>query len=137
MSFTNFLAAKLLDHIFTDPAYSPPATMHVGLSSTTPTEAGGNFTEESANGYARVSTAAADWAAATSADPSLKDNATEIAFPQATGDWLAGANLTHFGIFDAATDGNLIAFGVLTVAKPVLNGDTAKFPIGDLDITLD
>ena len=137
MSFTNFLARELLNHIFTDPAYSPPAALHVGLSSTTPAEDGTNFTEEGAGAYARVSTVAADWAAATLADPSLKDNATVITFPQATADWLSGADLTHFGIFDAATSGNLLMSGVLTTAKPILDGDTASFPIGDLNITLD
>ena len=137
MSFTNFLAAKLLDHLFTDPAYTAPTNIFVALSSTTPAEDGTNFTEEVSGAYARVSTGASDWVAATSADPSLKDNANAITFPQATADWLSGANLTHFGLFDAATNGNLLAFGVLTVAKPVLDGDSASFPIGDLDITLD
>ncbi len=137
MSFTNFLAKALLDHLFTDPAYTAPANIFVGLSSSTPDEAGANFTEEGAGGYARVSTAASDWDAATAADPSVKDNATEIAFPQASADWLSAVPLTHFGLFDASSGGNLLAFGALSVARPILSGDTAKFPIGDLDITLD
>lgn len=137
MSFTNYLAAKLLDHIFTDAAYSPPATLYVALSTTTPTETGTNFTEPSSGSYARVATTAADWNAATSADPSLKDNVNAITFPTATADWSAGANMTYYGIYDASTVGNLLLFGAITTPKAVLNGDTANFAAGVLDITLD
>jgi len=137
MSFTNLLASELLDHLFTDGAYSPPATLHIGLSSTTPTEAGGNITEPSGGSYARVSTVAGDWAAATSADPSVKATSTAKTFPAATADWVAGANLTHFCLFDAAAAGNLLAFGALTTPKPVLNGDTASFASGALSLSLD
>lgn len=137
MSFTQFLSQEFLNHLFTDPVFSPPAALHIGLSTTTPGEDGTNFTEQGAsNGYVRISTVAGEWGPATNADPSSKSNTTELTFPQATGDWLTGTDFTHFGIFDATTGGNLLAFGVLGVAKPVLDGDTAKFPIGDLDITL-
>ena len=137
MSFTNFLAAELLDHFMNDGAYTAPTNIFVALSSTTPTEAGGNITEPSGGSYARVSTAGTDWNAATVADPSLKDNLNAITFPAATADWVAGANLTYFVLFDASSAGNALAFGALTVAKPVLNGDTASFAAGALDITLD
>jgi len=136
MSFSNFLAAKLLDHIFNDVAYTPPTNVYVALSSTTPSDAGTGVTEPSGGSYARVSTSAATWNAATSANPSVKDNATAITFPTATADWVAGANLTYFVLYDAATVGNMLAFGALSVAKPILNGDTAEFAIGSLDITL-
>ena len=35
----------ILNHIFTDPAWTPAGTLYLGFSSTTPTDAGGNFTE--------------------------------------------------------------------------------------------
>jgi hypothetical protein len=137
MSFTNFLASELLDHLFTDGAYSPPATLHIGLSSTTPAENGTNVTEPSGGSYARVATTAADWAAATSADPSVKTTTAAKTFPQATADWVSGADLTHFVLYDAASGGNLLAFGALTTPKPVLNGDTASFASGALSLSLD
>jgi hypothetical protein len=34
------------------------------------------------------------------------------------------------------TVGNLVAFGALTTAKPVLNGDTASFAAGTLILKL-
>jgi hypothetical protein len=66
-----------------------------------------------------------------------KSNGTAITFPQATANWAGGADLTHVVLFDAATAGNPIMYGALTTPKPVLNGDTASFAVGDLDFTLD
>jgi hypothetical protein len=134
--FVDSVEQKLLDHFLTDPAYTPPATMFIGLSSTTPTEAGANFTEPSTGAYARVSTAAADWNAASGTAPATKTNSAVKTFPTATADWAAGSNLTYFGLFDASTAGNLLAFGALTTPKPVLNGDTPSFAAGALILEL-
>lgn len=134
--FTDYLELKLLDHIFTDATYTPPTTLYIGLSSTTPTDAGGNITEPSGGGYARVATTAADWAAATGTAPATKSNTATKTFPTATADWLAGVNLTNFVIFDASTAGNALTSGVLGTAKPVLNGDTPSFAAAALVIKL-
>lgn len=134
--FVDTVERALLDHFLTDPAYTPPATMYLALSSTTPTEAAGNFTEPSTGSYARVSTAAADWSAASGTAPAVKTNTATKTFPTATADWVAGANLTHFGLYDASTAGNLLAWGALGTAKPVLNGDTASFAASALVLKL-
>ncbi|MGL5910922.1 MAG: phage tail fiber protein [Phycicoccus sp.] len=130
MPFTDAVNVALLDHLFTDAAYVPPTTLHIGLSSTTPTRAGGNITEPSTGAYARVSTPAASWATAAGAAPGAKSNGVIITFPTATADWLAGVNLTHFVLMSALTAGSCLAYGALTVAKPILNGDTASMAIG-------
>lgn len=134
--FVDTVEQSMLNHFLTDPAYTPPATMYIALSTTTPTEAAGNFTEPSTGSYARVSTAAADWGAATGTAPATKSNTAVKTFPTATGDWSSGANMTHFGLFDASTAGNLLAWGALGTAKPVLNGDTASFGAGALVLKL-
>jgi hypothetical protein len=133
--FVDAVEQALLDHFLNDPAYTPES-LWIALSSTTPTEAGGNFTEPSGGSYARVSTAAADWNAATGTAPATKDNSAVKTFPTATADWVAAANLTHFGLFNAATVGALRAWGALAVPKPVLLGDTASFAAGALVIKL-
>jgi len=141
MSFSNFTAQAMLNSLFGKTsafgALATRPTVFVGLSSTAPTETGTNVTEPSGGGYARVSTAVGSWNAATSADPSLIDNATAITFPVATANWLAGVNLTHFVLYDALTAGNFLGSGALTTPKPVLNTDTASFGAGALDVTLD
>jgi hypothetical protein len=130
---------KVLDHIFTDPAWAPSATLYVGLSSTTPTEAGGNLTEPATGSYARVATTATDWSAASGTAPAVKTNTATFTFPTATADWAAAANLTYFTLHNHITDttsANFIAFGLLTVAKPVLNGDTASFAASAITMQL-
>lgn len=134
--FVDTVEQALLDHFLTDPAYTPPATMYIGLSTTTPTEAGGNFTEPSGGSYARVSTAAADWSAATGTAPATKTNTATKTFTTASATWSSGSNMTHFGLFDASSAGNLLCWGLLGTAKPVISGDTASFGAGALVLKL-
>jgi hypothetical protein len=58
----------------------------------------------------------------------------EIAFPQATADW---GTVVAFAILDAVSGGNFLYWGDLTASKVVNNGDTFKFPSGDIDLTED
>jgi hypothetical protein len=121
--------------------FTPNAQTWIGLSSTTPTDAGGNVTEPSGGSYARVAlcttgAGAPNLGAAAGVAPAEKSNSVAIAFPAATADWVSAANLTHFVLFNASTAGTCRAFGALAVAKPVLNGDTASFAIGALDFRL-
>ena len=109
---------------------------HVGLSSTTPAQNGSNVTEPSGGSYARVATGASDWDAATSADPSVILNGNVVTFPAATADWVSGADLTYAVLFDASSSGNVLGFGALSTAKPVLDGDTATFVVGAISVDL-
>ena len=60
------------------------------------------------------------------------ENSSVVTFPTATANWGA---VTHFGIRDALTGGNLLYHGALSSARTILSGDTAKWNAGDLDIT--
>ncbi len=133
--FTRAVRKALLDHYFGKSVLTAP-TLYVGLSSTVPNSDGTGVTEPSGGGYARVATASTDWNVASAADPALLDNANPVTFPVATLSWAAGENLTHAVLFDAATAGNVVGFGTLAVAKPVLNGDTAEYAAGAIDVTL-
>jgi hypothetical protein len=136
MPLSNYTHQALLNSLFGKTSnfgtLSAVPTIYVGLSSTTPTMAGANVTEPSSGSYARVETAGSDWDSATDADPSVLDNVAAITFPEATGDWVSAADLTHFVLYDGDSPTNFLGFGALTVAKPVISGDTASFPIGDL-----
>lgn len=129
-------ARAVLDHLFTDPAYTPPATYYVGLSTTTPTVDGANFTEPSAGSYVRIATTAADWSPASDSSPSQKTNTAGFVWPMATADWAAGADLVAFGLFDADTAGALVITGPLAVPKSVMAGDTPVCNPGRLVIKL-
>ena len=133
---TDTVERAILDGVIQDPSFTGYATLYIGLSSTTPAEAGTGATEPSTGSYARVSTVAADWSAASGTAPAVKTNTATKTFPTATADWVSGANLTYFCLFDASTAGNLVAFGLLGTAKPVLNGDTPSFAAGALVLKL-
>ena len=125
MSFTNFLETEILDHVFAGAAYTAPSTKYIGLFTAAPGETGGG-TEVSGNGYTRKAMAFATSGATTS-------NNAAVEFPTATGTW---GTITHVGIFDAATSGNLMVYATLTASKTVASGDVFRVPSGDLDITL-
>lgn len=132
MSKSNYLENAILDHILGGPDFTRPATVYVSLHTADPTDAG-TGTEVSGNGYARVAVTnnATNWPAASSG---AKSNGTTITFPTATGSW---GTVSHFGIWDAATNGNLLYHGALNASKAIADGDTASFGVGDLDITED
>ena len=125
MSFTNFLETEILDHVFAGAAYTAPGTKYIGLFTAAPGETGGG-TEVSGNGYTRKSITFATSGATTS-------NNAAVEFPTATGTW---GTITHVGIFDAASSGNLMVYATLTASKTVASGDVFRVPSGDLDITL-
>ena len=131
-SFSNFLELELLDHVWGNSAYSVPATLYIALFTIAPTDAGAG-TECSGGSYARVAVTnnVTNW---PNAADGAKANGADFSFVTATGDW---GTCVAMGIFDALTNGNLLAWADLTASKDVASGDTAKFPTGNIDITLD
>ena len=129
---SDYLENKLLDHVFGATSYSAPATLYVALSTTTPTDSG-NVTEPTSGAYARVAVTnnTTNWPNASSGS---KSNGVAITFPQATALW---GTLTHFVIYDAASNGNMIGFGALGASRTVDFGDVPSFAIGQLTITSD
>ncbi len=126
MSFTNFLETEILDHVFAGSAYTAPTTLYLALYTAAPGETGGG-TELSGSAYARQSVAFTTTGNTTS-------NSAAVEFPTASGAW---GTVTHIGVFDALTGGNLMAYATLTVSKTIDSGDVFRVPTGDLDITLD
>jgi len=132
MSFTNFLEAELLDHVFGNASYSAPATLYVGLC-TDVAEDGTITGEPSGSSYARVAVTnnATNFPAASGGS---KANGATITFPEATGSW---GTLDTFFISDAATAGNILGYGDLTTPRTIDSGTTVRFDVGALTITLD
>ena len=132
MSKSNYLENEILDHILGGGDYTRPATVYVGLHTSNPDE-DDSGTEVSGGSYARVSVTnnATNWPAASGG---AKSNGTAVTFPTASASW---GTVTHFGIYDAASAGNLLYYGALTASKSIDSGDTAEFAIGEIDITED
>lgn len=68
------------------------------------------------------------------AEPQQITNSAILTFPIATGNWVGGANLTFGVLYSAATSGTLLAYGPITVPKPVLSGDTLSIPIAGCQV---
>lgn len=126
MSFSNYLETKVLDHVFTNTAYTSPSAVYVALFTSNPAE-DGSGTEVSGGGYARQ-------AGSFSVSGNTATTTAAIEYPTATADY---GTVTHVGIYDALTSGNLLAYAALTASKNISSGDVFRIPTGDLDITLD
>lgn len=130
---SDYLENEIIKHIFRTGSFTKPTVLGVALFTAAPSDAGGG-TEVTGGSYARVDHPPLDanWDA-TSGTDGLTANTTAITFPAPTADW---GQITHFGIFDATSGGNLLYHGALTTPKTVNNGDPApSFPIGSLQIT--
>lgn len=115
MSATNYFENMVLDAVLgTARGSSVPATVYVGLFTSAPDDNGtGDEVVSSGTGYARVSVAndTDHW---PNANLGNKVNGSKIQFPLAVSSW---GVISHFGIFDAATSGNLLVSG--QVASPI------------------
>ena len=125
--FSDYLENELLDHVFGNAAYTSPATVYAALYTAAPSDAGGG-TEVSGGSYART---AASFGAAASGSVT---NDAAIEFPTATTSW---GTVTHVGVFDASTSGNLLAWVALDTSKAVDSGDQVRFAVGTLTVSLD
>jgi hypothetical protein len=144
-SFTDYVENLAVDHMFRGQAFSEssPASYYVGLLTAGCTDSAGG-TEVSGGSYARVSVsrAAASWkgthgsaTGASSGTNGTISNAAAITFPAPTANW---GVITHFGIYDASTSGNLVVCQSLTASKTVNNGDAAPaFAVDALTIQID
>ncbi len=129
-AFSNYLEQALLNHILRNTAYTSPGTsVYVALYTSDPTDAKSG-TEVSGGSYARVQVTAWDAPHATNGNT---QNTSDINFTTASANW---GTVTHFGILDASSAGNLLFHGALTASKAVNSGDTFKFSAGALVITL-
>jgi hypothetical protein len=128
---TSYLEAKVIDHTHGKTSYTMP-TVYIGLLTAAPTDTT-TGTEATGGSYARKSTAAGDWNAA-SGNPASATNANAITFVTATGSW---GTVTYFAHYDAATAGNMLRYGALTNSKTIGTGDTASFAAGALTTTED
>lgn len=132
MGASDYLEGKILDDIFGIAAFSVPATVYIALFTAAPNDAGGG-TECSGNAYARV--AVTNTAASWSRVGNQVTNDNAITFPSPTG--AAWGTVTHWGMFDAASAGNLLMWGALTTSRATAAGTAPNFPAGDLQTNLD
>lgn len=124
---SNYLENALINATLRNTSYTSPATVYVGLYTDDPGE-GNTGTEVSGGSYART--------AVTFGAPSngVSTNSASVTFPTATGTW---GTVTHIGILDASTSGNLLYYTPLDASKAIASGDVFTISTGNLSVTLE
>ena len=126
--FSNYLENALINAVLRNTTYTSPATVYVSLYTSDPTDAdSGTEVSTSGTGYART--------AVTFGAPSngVSTNSADVTFTTATASW---GTVTHIGIHDASTSGNLLFHTPLDTSKTIDSGDIFKITTGNLSVTL-
>ena len=123
---SNYLENALINATLRNTSYTTPSTVYVALYTSDPTDAD-TGTEVSGTSYARQSV--------TFGSPSngVTTNSAAVEFPQAGGSW---GTVTHIGIRDASTSGNLLYHTALDASKAIATGDVFRIASGSLSVTL-
>ena len=136
---TNATANSILNAFFgRTNQISLASTCYIGLSTTTPTATGDNFTEPSeANGYAKVLIGNYNQSNTmlmeAASGGSISNTNSIIFFPEALASW---GTITHFGIFTSKSSSTPIMWGALSTSITVPSGYIPIFRAGALTVSL-
>ena len=125
MAKSNYLENKVIDHFLGTSSTTAPSNVFMALFTSNPTDANSG-TEVSGNGYSRQSIT---FNAASSGSAT---NSSAETFTASGGNF---GTITHFGIFDASSSGNLLYHGALTDDKVIEDGDSLVVASGAITIT--
>lgn len=129
MTSTYFLNCIMGNVFQTQKSPGLPNKVYLGLSSSAPDVDGSGATEPLASaGYARVELDSLDIPV-----NGVISNKEEIAFPESSASW---GTVTHFVLYDAPVNGNLLMFNVLSQARNVETATIVMVKKGSLKLTL-
>lgn len=127
-ALSNYAEKLLLDWSMTTGSATRPTAWYVALYTAAPDDTGGG-TEVSTGGYARQSVTFG----AASSPGGTTSNSNTVSF---TASGAGYGTVSHIGIFDNVSGGNLLWHGSMTASKTVADGDTLEFSIGNIDLTI-
>ena len=128
-SMSDYLERKLLDHTLGTTEYTFPSTVYLSLHTADPTDvtATALSTEVVGGSYGRQ---IIEFVAAAGTS-GLTDNEIACVFPD-----MPDVTVTHIGIMEDLTAGELLYHGILTTPKDLDAGDTVSVAIGAISVTL-
>ena len=126
-AMSDYLELKFLDHFTGTASTTAPSAVYLGLATASLAD-DASGTELSGNNYTRK---AITFASASGG--SIASNAS-VEFNSATGSW---GTISHWGIWDASSGGNLLFHGAFTASKAIATGDILKVASGSLTISAD
>lgn len=124
---TNYIQNARLNWVKGTAYPSSPANLYVALFTAAPSNSGGG-TEVTGGTYARVAIASSGWSALSGNTPASISNSGVVDF----GTTLPACTVVAFGIYDASSAGNLVAWANLSANKTVNVGDQTSFAAGAL-----
>ena len=123
---SNYLETKILDYVLRDTADWAPTTVYLALHTANPDE-DGSGAEVSGGSYARQ-------ACAFDATHATGGNTANTSAESFTG--MPACTVSHIGIWDHASAGNLLFYTDVTASKTVGSGDTISVAAGAVTVTL-
>lgn len=126
--FSTYLARKLINYTLRGQAYTPPAGTYLALATADLTDDNVTANEVTGGWYARQQITS--WSEPVT--DTTTSNSNQLTFSAVTG---SAVTVSHWGIYDAATTGNLLFSGALDNTK-VLNVDDV-FVINALALDID
>ncbi len=123
---SNYLETKILDYVLRDTADWAPTTVYLALHTADPAE-DGSGAEVSGGSYARQ-------ACAFDATHATGGNTANTSAESFTG--MPACTVSHIGIWDHASAGNLLFYTAVDASKTVASGDTISVAAGAVTVTL-
>jgi hypothetical protein len=128
---SDYVENQILDCYLNQSNITAPTAIYLGLHTASPAD-DASGTEVSGNNYGRVAITA-KFDAASGTGGSLSSNADITGFSAEGGSW---GTVTHVGIWDASTSGNLLFHTALDSSATVADGDSFQISSGNLTITV-
>lgn len=126
-AFSNYAEDLVCKALLRGTGFAAPAQIFLTLYTVGPSDAGGG-TEAAYSGYARQPITF------TNVDVNgTSQNDGTVIFPAVGG--VSPVTVTHWGIFDSLTGGNLLFHGALAASKTLDPNDVPSFPANSLRIT--
>ncbi len=122
---SNYLENALQNHFLAVSTFTRPTTVFLALYTTNPTDAD-TGTEVSGSGYSRQTITFG------SASGGSSTNTNTVTFTASGGNF---GTITHWGIRDASTGGNLLVYGALTASRTVTDGESLVFNPSTITVT--
>lgn len=129
--FSTYASQMIINSTLRGQAFTVPSTLYLALFTSDPTDDNVTVNEVAGAWYARQVTGA--WSAPVGSANSTS-NSNQIQYPAVTG---SSVTVSHWGIYDASTSGNLIYSGAFTSPKTFNVADVAMVGAGQLVITVD
>lgn len=129
--FSTHLAQALINHVFRGQTYSAPSSVYLALFVADPTD--NNVTSNEATGSWYTRQQVTSWTAPVGTGVTTA-NSNQIVFNAVTGQ---AVTITHWGLYDGVSTGNLLASGQFASSKVLNVDDVLAVNANDLKLTFE